>query len=162
MSGCARRPASPPPPPPPPALPCDSPPQSQGMGPAAAMHASGLGFAAGEEPCRLLSPGEGLVPSPRARRGAPAGSYVNPSNHSTQPSTWAVGAAVGGEAAALPASLAAAGDFAGTLHCNPVFADALQHSQRVQNPRAHFSQASGCVGVQYAHRPGFASCMPFT
>ncbi|KAK9828031.1 hypothetical protein WJX81_003253 [Elliptochloris bilobata] len=109
---------------PPPALPCDSPPQPQGL--VRAGTSSGLGSEALDEPCRLLSPGDGLVPSPHARRGALAGSYVNPVHPNSGAATWAVGAAVGGEAGALPASLGSGG----TLHCNPVFADALQHSQR--------------------------------
>ena len=53
----------------------------------------------------------------------------------------AVGAAVGGEAGALPASLH--GGSEGSLHCNPVFSHALQHSQQVRP----FSQWRGCLSV---------------
>ena len=132
----ARRPATPPP-----ALPCESPPRPWGGGAAAAGPGLGHGSAAaGTEPCRLLSPGEGPAPSPHTRRGGPAASFANAGNPSLggpRAGARAVGAAVGGEAGALPASLH--GGSGGSLHCNPVFSHALQHSQQVRSFTSHMA-----------------------
>ena len=120
---------------PPPALPCESPPPPRIGALAGAGPGLEHGFAAaGLGPCRLLSPGEGPAPSPHARRGGPAASYVNLGNPNLgDPGVGAraVGVAVGGEAGALPASLH--GGSGGSLHCNPIFSHALQHSRQVRS-----------------------------
>lgn len=113
------------------ALPCESPARPGACAPPAA------GPGSGPDPytsaCGLLSPGDAPSPSPRSRGGARAASYARPSypdpgrDPERGASAWAVGAALGGEGAALPASLAGE-----TLHCNPVFAGALRGSQQAR------------------------------